>query len=259
LRRLLIILFQVVFAVLLPDSNHFTHLREDNVTGTLAGIGVFRNLTPERIAGVEKLSDWRVVEGGHEIVAHMDTSRDVNFLVSGKARSIIYAASGTVVAFGEILPGMMFGEIAAIDGHPRTVGVEALETCTVATLSHQHFLALLRQEPEFAMALITQIAHNIRGLQERVFEFSTLPVNNRVQAELLRLAETKGRPKGSTVLLPEVPTHADFAARVSTHREAVTREIGRLVKIGILEKSNEGLEIIDIAGLRALVKKANEA
>jgi CRP/FNR family transcriptional regulator, cyclic AMP receptor protein len=229
------------------------------VTGTLAGIAVFRNLDADRVAGVAKLCEWRTVEAGQEIVAHMDTSRDVNFLVSGKARSIVYAASGTVVAFGELLPGMMFGEIAAIDGHPRTIGVEALEVCTVATLSHHHFLALLRQEPEFAMALITQIALNIRVLQERVFEFSTLPVNNRVQAELLRLAETKGRPKGTSVLLPDVPTHADFAARVSTHREAVTREIGRLVKIGVLEKSSEGLEIIDLAGLRAMVKKANEA
>ena len=229
------------------------------MTGSLAGISVFKNLAPDKVVVVEKLCEWRDVEAGQEVVAHLDTSRQVNFLVSGKARSIIYAASGTVVAFGEIAPGMMFGEIAAIDGHPRTVGVEALETCTVAALSHQHFLALLRQEPEFAMALIAQIARNIRGLQERIFEFSTLPVNNRVQAELLRLAETKGRPKGSAILLPEVPTHADFAARVSTHREAVTREISRLVKIGILSRSNEGLEIIDIAGLRAMVKKANEA
>jgi CRP/FNR family transcriptional regulator, cyclic AMP receptor protein len=225
---------------------------------TLRGIAVFEGLLPARIHALEQACDWRDVQAGQEIVGHLDTSRLVGFLVEGRARSVIYAASGTVVAFGEIEPGAMFGEIAAIDGAPRTVGVEAVERCVVATLDHQRLLGLIQDEPAFARALLKQVCTNIRGLTERVIEFSTLPVNSRVQAELLRLAETTGRTKGAAIIIPDVPTHADFAARVSTHREAVTRELSRLVKIGILAKSEDGLAIKDVQRLRDLVRDANE-
>jgi CRP/FNR family transcriptional regulator, cyclic AMP receptor protein len=232
---------------------------EVDVKKDLSGIGVFKALPPDRIRAIEQNCEFRHFEPSQEIVGHLSTSRDVFFLVDGQARSIIYAASGTVVAFGEVIPGMMFGEIAAIDGEPRTMGIEAVAPTTVATLAPIHFLKLLRDEPDISFAVITQICRNIRGLTERVIEFSTLPVNNRVQAELLRLAETKGQPSGEAILLPNVPTHADFAARVSTHREAVTREINRLVKIGLLAKSDKGLAILDMAGLKALVQRANDA
>jgi CRP/FNR family transcriptional regulator, cyclic AMP receptor protein len=225
---------------------------------SLSAITLFRVLAPARVHAIEQACDWREVHPGQEIVGHLDTSRLVGFLVEGRARSVIYAASGTAVAFGEIKPGSMFGEIAAIDGAPRTVGVEAVERCLVATLDHQRFIALVQDEPAFALALLKQICANIRGLTERVIEFSTLPVNSRVQAELLRLADTSGRSKGGAIVIPDVPTHADFAARVSTHREAVTRELSRLVRVGVLAKSEDGLAIIDVPRLRDLVREANE-
>lgn len=226
---------------------------------TLSNIRVFSVLPAERVRDVEHACDWRDVEPGQEIVGHLDATRQVCFLVEGRARSVIYAASGTVVAFGEISKGNMFGEITALDGAPRTVGVEAVERCLVASLDHKYFQALVRSEADFAMALLRQICANIRALTERVIEFSTLPVNSRVQAELLRLADTTGQVKGAAIVLPDVPTHADFAARVSTHREAVTRELNRLVKVGVLAKSEEGLAILDVSRLRNLVRQASEA
>ena len=117
---------------------------------------------------------------------------------------------------------------------------------------------LLRDEPVFNAALLTQICRNIRDLTGRVVEFSTLPVNARIQAELLRLTATKGQAHGEQIIIPDLPTHADFAARLSTHREAVTREINRLVKSGVLAKSPIGLAVVNVSALRDLVRKASE-
>jgi CRP-like cAMP-binding protein len=82
----------------------------------------------------------------------------------------------------------MFGEIAAIDRKPRSASIEALETCTIASLSSDQFEALLLREPSVAMATLREIAADVRRLSERVFEFSTMAVRNRIHAELLRLA-----------------------------------------------------------------------
>ena len=225
---------------------------------SLEHVRVFRTLAPERRAAIEKQCTWRQVPTGALIVAHEDPSRAVYFLAQGRARSLIYAASGTIVGFGDLVAGSMFGEVAAIDGQPRTVGVEAIDVCTVASLSADAFLGLVRHEPDFALTVLEQIARNIRALTARVFEFSTLPVANRLHAELLRLADVPAKGPANTAPLRMTPTHAEFAARISTHREAVTRELNRLLKSGVLMKVPKGLVIADIDKLRALLTNATK-
>lgn len=73
------------------------------------------------------------------------------------------------------------------------------------------------------------------ALTTRVYDFSTLAVKNRIQAELLRLANLVPKDGKSARIFP-APTHGEIASRVSTHREAVTRELNRLCRIGVAER-----------------------
>ncbi|MEE8334557.1 MAG: helix-turn-helix domain-containing protein, partial [Alphaproteobacteria bacterium] len=83
-------------------------------------------------------------------------------------------------------------------------------------------------------------------------EFSTLAVNNRIHAELLRLAMSAGINDNVSEISP-APTHAEIASRISTHREAVTRELNELAQAGVLEKRNRALVVRDIAWLQDVV------
>jgi CRP-like cAMP-binding protein len=93
---------------------------------------------------------------------------------------------------------------------------------------------------------------NVRSLTKRVYEFSTLAVNNRIHAELLRLASLAPR-EGKGARLAPAPTHAEIASRISTHREAVTRELNRLARIGIIERKNGTLIVRDLGRLAAML------
>jgi CRP/FNR family cyclic AMP-dependent transcriptional regulator len=107
------------------------------------------------------------------------------------------------------------------------------------------FSKLLQHEPMVQQALIKELVRNVRTLTKRVYEFSTLAVNNRIQAELLRLASLAPREGKSARIIPP-PTHADIASRVSTHREAVTREFNRLSRMGLIERQSGALIIWDV-------------
>jgi CRP/FNR family transcriptional regulator, cyclic AMP receptor protein len=222
----------------------------------LDDVQVFQRLSSDSRTVVASRCTWREVAAGALIVAHEDSSRTVYFLTAGRARALIYSVSGTVVGFGDVVAGQMFGEVQAIDGQPRTIAVEAAEPCTVASLSADAFLDLVRTEPDFALSVLEQIARNIRALTSRVFEFSTMSVTTRLHAELLRLARANGEPTPAGVRLRVTPTHAEFAARISTHREAVTRELSRLQKEGILAKEDRSIVIPDVGKLRDLVETA---
>ncbi len=98
-----------------------------------------------------------------------------------------------------------------------------------------------------------QLAGSVRGLTERVFEFSALAVRNRVHAELLRLARNHMTGENTSKIQP-APTHAELASRISTHREAVTRELNRLSKDGLIERQASSLVIHDVERLANLVQ-----
>jgi CRP-like cAMP-binding protein len=106
--------------------------------------------------------------------------------------------------------------------------------------------------------MLQRLAGLVRGLSERVIDLSTLGVQNRIHAELLRLAREAG-VAGNTARIEPAPKHVDIAGRVSTYREQVTRELSALVKAGIVERGEHALVIRDLARLERLVQEVRGA
>src|SRR5262245_29914652 len=155
---------------------------------SLESVPLFRGL-PDRI--LNRIKSWchcRRYEPGESIVGHLDTSDEVYFLLTGGARVAIHSVDGKAVTFRELAAGGMFGEYAAIDGRPRSATVEARTSCLVASIPAVAFRELLETEPKVAKRLMEHFVAEIRELTTRAYEFSTLAVRSRIQAELLRLA-----------------------------------------------------------------------
>jgi CRP/FNR family cyclic AMP-dependent transcriptional regulator len=222
---------------------------------SLAGIDVFSGLETEALKDIERRCTHRRYAPGEPIVSHLDTSDDVFFLVSGDVRVTIYSLAGKAVSFRDLGPGAVFGEYPAIDGGPRSASVEARTSCLVASMRAAAFRELLRTEPRVAQALMSQFVTTIRALTTRVYEFSTLAVNNRIQAELLRLASSAPRREGAAQIVP-APTHVEIASRIGTHREAVTRELNRLSRIGLIERQSGAIMVKDVERLAQIVHDA---
>jgi CRP-like cAMP-binding protein len=222
---------------------------------SLESIALFRDLPTQAVERIKRLCNCRRYASGELIIDHLDNSDDVFFLLTGNARVTIRSVDGKAVSFRELGPGGMFGEYAAIDGRPRSANVEARTSCVVVSMPSAAFRELLATEPKAAKILLEHFVREIRELTTRVYEFSTLAVRYRIQAELLRLAQLSTL-EGKIVRIVPAPTHAEIASRTSTHREAVTRELNRLAKMELLEQRNRELWITDLDRLTALVHDA---
>ena len=219
---------------------------------TLARVAIFSRLPTHSLKTVRETCSWEHYRPGDPIVDYLDASDDVFFITSGEVCVTIYSASGKAVSFRNLGPGNVFGEYAAIDGEPRSASVVAKTDCLIASMPATKFRKLLLTEPMVCQALIGELVRNVRTLTKRVYEFSTLAVNNRIQAELLRLASLAPREGKSARMIPP-PTHADIASRVSTHREAVTRELNRLSRIGMIERQPGILIVRDVERLAEML------
>src|SRR5262245_21619061 len=169
---------------------------------TLDGIEILASLTAEARRTLARRCVWRDFEPRQAIVRHQDESRTVYFLTAGKVRATIYSKAGKQVTFGDIHAGGIFGELAAIDGKPRSASVEAASHCTVAAMPPELFSEVLRTEPVVMDSLLKAMSHHVRDLSDRVVDLHTKDVRRRILAELLRMAEPSETEFGNAVLFP---------------------------------------------------------
>ena len=169
---------------------------------SLKGIAVFAGLSPDAIERIERRCAWKRYAPGEPILDYLDKSDDVFFIALGEVRVTIYSTVGKAVSFREMGAGEIFGEFPAIDGGSRSASVEARTNCLIASMPGSSFRELLQSEPGLAHALLPRLVKTIRALTTRVYEFSTLAVNNRIQAELLRLASFGPKEGKSARIVP---------------------------------------------------------
>jgi CRP-like cAMP-binding protein len=188
------------------------------------------------------------------VLDYEDDSVDVFFVARGRLRVMIRPISGGEIILRDLRDGEYFGELAALDGQPRSAGVVAMTDSVVARMTPAVFRDTLHCHPDVCDQLLALLASQVRMLASRVREFSTFDVRHRIYAELLRLAHSQ--PGDDELKISPPPPHAEIAARVSTHREAVTRELKSLEQAGVITRRRGAIVLLNPAELSARIEKA---
>jgi len=220
---------------------------------TLRNIHLLSELDPEEIAVVEKKCSWRTYGAGEQVIDQNSDTRDMFLVTAGRVRVVNYSLSGREITFDDLDPGGHFGELAALDGLPRSASVMALEEARIASLGCDQFHQLVLDHPEIALKLMKHLAHLVRTSTTRIMDLSTLGANNRIHGDVLRLAR-KASGDGQSAVIKPIPIHSDVASRVSTTRETVARVMGDLARKGILERQKDALVVKDLVRLENMVE-----
>ena len=224
----------------------------------LRSVKLLEGIPPEALDDIARQCRWRRFAAGQQVISRDAADSDVYLVVSGHVRVTAFSGSGRQVSYGEMHSGHWFGDFAAIDGLSRSADVVAIEETLVASMSPAVFRALLNAHPQVCERMLRRLVACVRELTERVFDFSTLGVQNRVHAELLRLAKQEG-VKDNTVRIDPAPKHSDIAGRISTYREQVSRELSEMAKQGLVQRLGSALVILDVARLERLVSDVRDS
>ncbi len=226
---------------------------------TLDGVGLLAELPPDARSAIAKQCRWKRYSSGEQIIDRQSETRDVFFVISGRARVVIYSSSGREVTLDDIETGGFFGELAALDGAPRSASVMAISDSMVATLPPEVFLRVIRDHSSVAMQVLWRLTAIVRAATDRIVDLSTLGANNRVQAEILRRAMDAGMDDEGRAVITPIPVHSDLASRVSTTRETVARVLNDLARKGIVKRDRNALIVEDVGRLELLVEDMTNA
>lgn len=214
-------------------------------------ISLFEDLTDEELARIARHCVTRSYARNAAIAGDPESRNDVFFILEGTVRANSFSEEGREVIFSDLGMGDIVGELSAIDGLPRASDMIATSDCLVARMTSEKFFEVLRENGTVSTRLVHLLVGKIRRMSERVFEVSALALRERVRRELVRLAEERGFSKTARdVVIDPAPTHYELAARIGSHREAVTRELNRLEEAGLLTLGRQEIRIADLARLR---------
>jgi CRP/FNR family transcriptional regulator, cyclic AMP receptor protein len=134
-------------------------------------------------------------------------------------------------------PGSIVGDMAMIDGRPRSASVSALRDCKLSFVSRSAFEAVAGKNPEIYKHLLSLLAARLRDTDQVVAAGTFLPVKGRVARALLDLAKAFGNEVGSgRVVIRQKLSQSDVAAMAGIARENVSRILNEWMRLKLVTR-----------------------
>ncbi|HVF09990.1 MAG TPA: Crp/Fnr family transcriptional regulator [Abditibacteriaceae bacterium] len=222
-----------------------------NESAALREIALFRDLTDEQLAELSKLLYRRKFPGNTYIFSHAQPGEVVYFVHRGTIKIQIEQSSGKNVILNIVGAGEVLGEMAVIDGLPRTASALTLEPSVLFWMDRDDFLHCLKTVPALAFNLTRIFSRRLRLASERIQMLATLDVPGKVAHQLLALARLYGVPAAEGgICIPIHLTQDDLADLVGAKRPSVSPAIVDFKKKKYITVDTKcRITVLDVKGL----------
>ena len=221
------------------------------LTELLGRIWIFQGLAEDARARLAGLARIRLYKARETIVEKGDPARELFVLLRGRAKVLTRGTQGADAALNVMGAGQVFGEVALLDGQPRSASVIALEECEIAVVDIQAFRDFLMSSPSVAFELLGVLAGRVRELTTRLEDRAFLDVPARLAKQLLWLAHNHGEPTAGGAQIAVRLSQQELGDLIGATRESVNKHISEWTSRGVLKQGRDRIELLDLEALRA--------
>ncbi len=222
-------------------------MSEPDVVEILRSAAIFAELPDDALARLAARCVRRTYGRNQFLWYQGDDGAHLIVVASGLVKVVLGSPQGGEVVLTTLGPGEISGELAVLDGSPRSASVVAAEPTTVLLLTRATVLDMLNRYPSVLDALLRSLGNLIRRITEQAGDFVFLDLGGRVAKLLLHLAEAHG---ASSTVLDLRLTQSDLAAMVGATRPAVNRVLQHLAGRGVIEVDGQRIVLVNLAELR---------
>jgi CRP/FNR family transcriptional regulator, cyclic AMP receptor protein len=221
------------------------------VADLLAETDLFGVLEPTTLAEVAQRTLVKVVEKGQTIFVQDEPGDRMFVIAEGAIKLVVRSAQGEVVELVRHWRPAVFGEVALLDGGPRSATAEAVEQTTLAVVTRDELIRLLRSTSGIVDQVLKALGGLIRRADQQAIELVFLDLPGRLARRLLELAELPDAPSNQDGPLPtRRVTQTELANMVGGTRQSVNIALRTLERRGLLRLVGWSIELLDPAELR---------
>jgi CRP-like cAMP-binding protein len=216
----------------------------------LKRVPLFSALTDEDRGVLARRLQRRAFRAGVAIF-HKEQTGDALYVVeTGRVRLYVPTEGGEEFTVDLAGPGDVFGEMALLDGLPRSASAETLEKTTMLVLSRDDFLRQMESTPSLAVAIVAMVSRRLRNTLEYAESLAFHDLHARVARALFGLAQRYGAKVTKGVEIELELTQSDLARMVAATRERVNRTLASFRDQGLLEVRGRKIVLLNPEKLR---------
>ncbi len=213
-------------------------------TPLLAGV------PPEELAALAGRTLERTFRAG-EVVFHEGDPGDTLFVVAeGAVKVFVTSERADEMVLAVLSRPQAFGELAVVDGGPRSASVQAVEPTVLLALVRSALLDVLHSRPGLAEVLLRSLGSLVRRMIEQAGDLVFLDLHGRLAKLIVGMAERQGMAEGEELALELPVTQRDLAGMVGGSRQTVNAILHSFQDRGFLEVRGRTLVIRDLEALR---------
>jgi CRP/FNR family transcriptional regulator/CRP/FNR family cyclic AMP-dependent transcriptional regulator len=224
--------------------NNTVAVRGNNSTMLLAQVPFFASLGERDLRALAETCRGRSFEPGEVLFEEGEEGSALYLLRAGQVKIVREAPQGESVILHIYGPGECLGEMALVDGQPRSATAVALEHVEALLLYREEFLALLERRPAVARAVMSALVGLVRRLNEQLQDAIFLDVPARMAKKLLELADEHGQPTPQGIRLTLRLTQGELAQMVGAARPTVNKQLQCFQKRGSLTVDLDGITLL---------------
>jgi CRP-like cAMP-binding protein len=211
----------------------------------LGSNSVFSVLSPVRRAQLLREGTSLALSKGMRLFSRGDAGDACFLVLSGELEVVAADRDGRDVWLASLGAGALIGEIAVLDGGPRSADVTALRRTNLFKIRRDSVLEILREEPAGALALLSLLASRLRSADARVEETALIDLPGRLARLLLKAGEA-----------PVTQPQGELARLIGASRERVNKTLAHWRERGWIEISRSGTRVVDRTALAALTNRS---
>lgn len=219
---------------------------------TIRRCGLFSGLDDHIIASLANCCAGLDAPAGRLLFAQGDAPDGLYVVVQGHVRVWICDSEGNELTLALLGPGEAVGEMALMDGLPRSASADMLEEGRLLYLDARDFARLQEREPAISRHLVKLLAARLRGANGALIETAFLPLRARLCRKLLELARSHARSAPPGVVFDRSFSQEDLARMLGVSREAVNRQVIAMRHDGHIRQVGRRMEIPDLERLKLL-------
>jgi CRP/FNR family transcriptional regulator/CRP/FNR family cyclic AMP-dependent transcriptional regulator len=221
-------------------------MKPEELDSCIEKVPLFSTLSAGEIRAIKSVMIAREFEAGQVIVHEDDDSPPTFFVIaSGSVQVTVITSEGKQAILATLRKGEFFGEMAILDGEPRSASVVAAQSCLLLTLYRNPFIDILEKFPKLTIRMLVEMSRRLRHTNRQINTLSMMSVYGRVADVILQLARENGKKIGHMTVIENRPTHQDIADMAGTSRETVSRIISQLQKKQYLSIDRKKMVILN--------------
>ena len=220
------------------------------IDSLLAATPLFSAATPDELATLAVRARTVKIPARGLLFSRGDPGSQLYLLASGLIRIGVVSPEGRDVTYALIRPGEVFGEIAVLDGGPRSADATAMEDSELIAVERRDLIAFLERRPVHSARLLTIVCQRVRAADALIEDLFFLAATNRLAKYLLALSETAGANSAGEITIKV--SQQEVADHIGISRERVNKLLTKWEQAGLVGLWRGRITLRDVDGLDGL-------